>query len=53
MTYPVMASTPSPPHPLPNVAQKGTGYASLWALVYVFSPMCYRAPHLCLRPAHL
>jgi hypothetical protein len=24
--------------PLPNVAQKGTGYASLWALVYVSSP---------------
>jgi hypothetical protein len=24
------------------VAQKGTGYAPLWALVYVASPMCYR-----------
>jgi hypothetical protein len=42
--------------PLPNVAQKGTGYASLWALVYVSSPMCYRRsglqkPSIIDRPA--
>jgi hypothetical protein len=34
-----------------GVAQKGTGYASLWALVYVFSPMCYISPpSSCARP---
>jgi hypothetical protein len=27
-----------------SAAQKGTGYASLWALVYVSIPMCYRPP---------
>jgi hypothetical protein len=29
-------------HGLP-VAEKGTGYASPWALVYVCSPICYTA----------
>jgi hypothetical protein len=28
-----------------HVAQKGTSYASLWALVYVASPMCYSTHH--------